>query len=423
MSGVRASDIKRIALEFASAKPGVAIGGGGALKHVNGTSNQKAILLLNAVVGSLHTKGGFIFPQSYLFNSPDPKPPKSRRMNPESQNLFVRVSRGTQSLGVLMTHMDNPVYTGPNSKLISYVLQDEGRVPFHVSIDPFLNESNLYADLLLPEATYLERWDLLSPPPMEGIPYIALRQPLAKPMGQSLPFSEILIELAHRVGNGMERYFRFGRMEHYIEAIIRRIPKLMDAGGIDFLMDKGIWVDREMKPERKKLRTSSGRFEFEPSLPSYTPIPHHQQLRESEFHLITFQWNVHSYAQTANCKWLAEIVHQNPLWINEETAQKMSLSNGDRVTVTSSLGSIVTPVVVTQGIHPRVVALSDSLGHWNYGRTPQGKPFQSQDPETHLLWWGKLGTGVHPNPIIPVLQDPLGEGQGWMDTVIKVEKA
>jgi hypothetical protein len=70
-----------------------------------------------------------------------------------------------------------------------------------------------------------------------------------------------------------------------------------------------------------------------------------------------------------------------------------------------------------------VVALSDSLGHWNYGRTPQGKPFQSQDPETHLLWWGKLGTGVHPNPIIPILQDPLGEGQGWMDTVIKVEKA
>jgi len=67
-------------------------------------------------------------------------------------------------------------------------------------------------------------------------PYVALRQPLAKPMGQALPFPEILIELAHRVGNGMERYFRFGRMEHYIEAMIRRIPKLVDAGGIDLLM-------------------------------------------------------------------------------------------------------------------------------------------------------------------------------------------
>jgi len=422
LSGVRAQEIKRIALEFASAKPSVAIGGGGALKHINGTSNQKAILLLNAVVGSLDTRGGFIFPQGYRFDPPDPKPPKSRRMNPESQNLFTRVSRGTQPLGVLMSHMDNPVYRGPNSKLISRVLQDEGRIPFHVSIDPFLNESNLYADLIMPEATYLERWDLLSPPPMDGIPYVALRQPLTKPMGQSLPFPEILIELAHRVGNGMERYFRFGRMEHYIEAMIRRIPKLVDAGGIDLLMDKGIWVDPDLKPQRKKLNTGSGKFEFEPFLPAYSPIPHHQHLSGTQFHLITFQWNVHSYAQTANCKWLTEIVHRNPLWINEETAKKMSLSNGDRVRVTSSLGSIVTPVVVTQGIHPRVVALSDSLGRWNYGRTPQGKPFRSPDPETNLLWWGKRGTGVHPNPIIPILQDPIGEGQGWMDTVIKVEK-
>lgn len=211
-------------------------------------------------------------------------------------------------------------------------------------------------------------------------------------------------------------------MEHYVEAMIRKIPKLTDAGGIDFLMDKGIWVDPQLKPERKRLKTPSGKYEFEPSLPTYLPIPHHQQLKEGEFHLITFQWNVHSHSQTANCKWLMEIVHRNPLWINEEAARKMSLSDGDRVRVTSSLGSLVTPVFVTQGIHPRVVALSDSLGRWNYGRTPQGKPFRSQDPETSLLWWGKDGTGVHPNPIIPTLQDPLGEGQGWMDTVIKVEK-
>ena len=209
VSGVRASDIKRIAAEFATAKPSVAIGGGGALKHINGTSNQKSILLLNAMVGSLDTKGGFIFPQGYLLDPPDPKPPKSQRMNPESQNLFVRVARGTQPVGVLMTHMDNAVYRGPNSKLISHVLEDESKIPFHVSIDPFLNESNLYADIVLPEAIYLERWDLLSPPPMEGIPYIALRQPIVKPMAHSLPFSEILIELAHRVGGGVERYFRF----------------------------------------------------------------------------------------------------------------------------------------------------------------------------------------------------------------------
>ena len=422
LSGIRASYIKRIAVEFATAKPSFAMGGGGALKHVNGTSNQRSILLLNAMVGGLGGKGGFFFPQGYLLDPPSPKPQKSRRMNPESQNLFVRVAQRTQSVGVLMTHMDNSVYRGPNSPLISQVLQDQGRIPFHVSIDPFLNESNLYADIVLPEATYLERWDLLSPPPMDGIPYVALRQPLVKPLGYSLAFSEILIEVAHRVGNGMEQYFRFGRMEHYIEATVRKIPRLVDAGGIDYLMEKGIWVDSDSKHETKRPRTPSGKYEFEPSLPTYSPIPHREPLREDEFHLVTFQWNVHSESQTANCKWLMEIVHRNPLWINEETAKRMSLNNGDRVRVTSPLGSLVTPVFVTQGIHPRVVALSDSLGRWGYGRTSQGKPFRSQDPETDLLWWGKQGAGVHPNPIIPVQQDPLGEGQGWMDTVIKIEK-
>lgn len=426
LSGVRDSDIKRLAIEFATAKPGLAIGGGGALKHINGTSNQKSILLLNAMVGSLDSRGGLFFPQSYQLDPPDPKPPKSQRINPESQSLFVRVHRGAQRIGVLMTHMDNPVYGGPDSKFISHVLQDEGKIPFHISIDPFLNESNIYADLVLPETTYLERWDLVSPPPMERVPFIALRQPVSKPLGQSLPYSDILIELAQRIGGGMERYFSFGKTEHYIEAMINRIPKLVDAGGVDFLMENGIWVDHDMKPQygfngKKKLRTPSGKYEFEP-LPTYSPIPHHQRMGDGEFHLITFQWNVHTYSQTANCKWLIEIVHRNPVWINEDIAKRMGLTNGDRVRITSPVGSLITPAFITQGIHPRVVALSDSVGRWNYGRISQGKPFRSQDPETDLLWWGKQGSGVHPNPIIPIQQDPTGGGQGWMDTVVRIEK-
>ncbi len=427
VSGVRASDIKRLAIEFATTRPSLALGGGGASKHINGTSNQKTILLLNAMVGSLETTGGFFFPHGYQLDLPAPHPPKTQRMNPESQNLFARVHGGMQRVGVLMTHMDNPVYKGPNLKLISNVLQDESRIPFHVSIDPFLNESNIYADLVLPEATYLERWDLLSPPPLDRVPFISLRQPISPPLGQSLSFPDILIELARRIGGGMEGYFSFGKTEQYIEAMINKIPKLVDAGGIDFLMDKGIWVDPGLKrrnglQEKKKLKTPSGKFEFGPSLPTYIPIPHHQRLGKNEFHLVTFQWNVHSYSQTANCKWLMEIVHKNPLWVNDETAKSMSMKEGDQVRITSALGSLTTPIFITQGIHPRVVALSDSVGRWNYGRIPQGKPFRSEDAETNLLWWGKHGTGVHPNPIIPIQMDPSGEGQGWMDTVIKLEK-
>lgn len=427
VSGVRASDIKRIAVEFATSKPCVAMAGGGALKHINGTFNQRSIFLLNALVGNLDSKGGYCLPRSYSLDPPDPKPPRTSKVLQGPLNFFLQVNQVGRRIGLYMTHMDNPVYGGPDSTFISHVLQDERKIPFYVSIDPFPHESNIYADLVLPEATYLERWDLLSPPSIEMVPFIALRQPIVKPMGQSLPFSDILIELAHQIGGGMERYFRFGKSEHYIEAMINKIPKLVDAGGIDFLIEKGIWFDPDQKPlyhsyGRKKLKTPSGKFEIEP-FPIYSPIPQHQRLGDGEFHLITFQWNVHTYSQTANCKWLTEIVHENPVWINEEMAKRMGLTNGDRVRITSPLGSLVTPAFITQGIHPRVVALSDSVGRWNYGRIARGKPFQSQDPETSLIWWGKNGTGVHPNPIIPIQQDPFGKGQGWMDTVVRVEKA
>lgn len=427
LSGVKASDLKRIAIEFATTKPALAIGGGGVLKHVNGASTLKSILLLNAMVGSLGGKGGFFFPQRYPLEPPDPKPPsRSKRMNPESLDLFLGVHQGRERIGVLITHMDNPVYRGPHSKLISNVLQEEEKTQFHVSIDSFLNETNLYADMVLPEATYLERWDLLSPPSMEHVPYLALRQPIVKPLGESLPFSDILIELALRVGGGMERFFRFGKSEHYIEAMIQKIPELVEAGGIDLLMEKGIWFDRRLSlrdrsRDQKISKPLSGKFKFNP-LPAYVPIPHHQRLSEDEFHLTTFQWNVHSASLTANCKWLMEIVHRNPLWINTESAKKIGLREGDRVRITSTLGSLVTPIFITQGIHPKVVALSDSLGRWSYGRISRGQPFQSEDPDTNLIRWGRRGTGVHPNSIIPAQPDPSGGGQGWMDTVVKVEK-
>ena len=61
MSGVRAAEIKRIAMEFAASKPSFAMAGGGALKHVNGTSNKRSILLLNAMVGNLDNREGTAF--------------------------------------------------------------------------------------------------------------------------------------------------------------------------------------------------------------------------------------------------------------------------------------------------------------------------------------------------------------------------
>jgi anaerobic selenocysteine-containing dehydrogenase len=441
VSGVKASDVKRIAIEFATAKPATTISGGGVTKHMNGTESERAVFLLNAITGNIDVKGGYCLPRRYELAQPDPVPPPAKLKEANRPllghpNIFRHINDGTIEAGALMTYKDNPVYGGPDPKLSIEVLHDERLVPFFVSVDSFINETNVLADLILPEPTYLERWDLETPPSMDMTPFISLRQPIIKPLGESIPFTDIVIELANRVGGGMEEYFRFGTTENYLETVLFQIEKLQDVGGLDYLMEHGVWLDPDSKPDYMAykgngVKTPSGRFEIfsdemaslgSNPMPTYQAISHHQDLKEEDFFLTVFQWNVHTYFQTANCMWLSEIVHDNPIWINHEVAKERGIRMGDRVKITSSIGSITSRAFVTHGIHPKVIAVSDNVGHWEYGRIAQGQRFKSQDPQTRLIWWGKKGNGTHPNFLIPIQGDSIGGGQGWMDTIVRLTK-
>jgi len=65
----------------------------------------------------------------------------------------------------------------------------------------------------------------------------------------------------------------------------------------------------------------------------------------------------------------------------------MNLIAGDRVRITSALGFLGDTNFHHPGHPSPVVALSDSVGRWNYGRIPQGKPFQKPRSGDRLLWW------------------------------------
>ena len=98
----------------------------------------------------------------------------------------------------------------------------------------------------------------------------------------------------------------------------------------------------------------------------------------------------------------------------------MGIHGGDFLKIESETGTIIGKAHLTAGIHPKAVAISHGFGHWGYGRISQGKRFKSSDPDTHALWWN--GNGVHPNPIIPINRDPLGRGQAWNDTKVRISK-
>jgi anaerobic selenocysteine-containing dehydrogenase len=141
-----------------------------------------------------------------------------------------------------------------------------------------------------------------------------------------------------------------------------------------------------------------------------------------EFILIIYQPNVHTHGDTANAMLLSEITHNNRIWINSDKAKAMGVKKGDIIEVTSPVGSIKAEAHLTAGINPQVLAISDSCGHWEYGNVAQAKKFKSEDPFTNLIWWEEEGNGTHPNPIITIASDPIGGGQAWMDTKVRITK-
>jgi anaerobic selenocysteine-containing dehydrogenase len=180
-------------------------------------------------------------------------------------------------------------------------------------------------------------------------------------------------------------------------------------------------------------------------------IPEHESLNSDELILTTYKIATQIHSRRQNCKYLTEITHHEPAWINSNTASALGIADGDTVKLTRSrtlyndkdvteslrMGTAQTSmeveVRVTDAIHPSAIAISHHLGHWAYGRYASGNPAPlatsdsgqtaqvAADPDVNLKWWNKYG--YRANWIIPNAGDPIGGGQRIFDTVVKVESA
>ena len=77
------------------------------------------------------------------------------------------------------------------------------RIPKFIYADAFYSETVAYADLVLPDTTYLERWDCISlldrPIGTAHGPGDAIRQPVVAPDRDVRPFQDVLIDLGARL--------------------------------------------------------------------------------------------------------------------------------------------------------------------------------------------------------------------------------
>jgi anaerobic selenocysteine-containing dehydrogenase len=221
----------------------------------------------------------------------------------------------------------------------------------------------------------------------------------------------------------------------YIKAQLKKIKGLEGGDGIKRLEKDGFWMDPSLSPSYVSYRpsgfkTPSRKMELYISklkkeglspLPAYKEIDKKLSLNSDELFLTTFSKNVASQ-YNPNSKWLSEVFHENPLWINGKTAERLGIKEGEKVEIQSKGMKAIVQVHLTQSIHPEVVAIARDLGHWAYGWVAKGKKFKSPDEDTSLIWWNN-GKSFHVNWLIQKEKDRVSGGISGMSSVIKIKKS
>jgi len=430
ITGVPATTISRIAGEFAGNKPAVAVlpGKGGLLNgSVNGLYAAMAIHILNALVGSIDRPGGALT-QRYFPCTPWPDLPEDPVAEQGRQaervdgagSRFPLARHAYQAVAdhiledypypveLLFLYDANPVYEAPGGQRFVEAFQ---RVPFIVSFASFLDESARYADLVLPEPTFLERWQ---DDAIEGLGYpgVGLRQPVIEPLYDTMPTGDFLLRVAHALGDPVARAFPWESFEEVIRYRLQGI-------GTDWetLKGLGVWLvprypftrrgsDRwvsEVVGRDRRGAPRDGRFDFYSRemacllggmsrealqalgisktgdavfIPHYEPVTYAGDPETYPFLLnVVTLMSLGPYSAAANMPTLQEIsgmtvgeTWDSWLEMNPETAQELGLQDGDPVWVESPFGRARTKLRLVRGLRPDVVNLPYNQGHRAVGR-------------------------------------------------------
>jgi anaerobic selenocysteine-containing dehydrogenase len=122
-------------------------------------------------------------------------------------------------------------------------LKDEKLIPYLVAVDVAVSETSDLADLVLPDATYLERWDWEDMVSYDQIPEYYIRQPAVPPLGNTRDFKDVCCQIAKRLRLNLG----FDSAEEFVRDACENTPGVKDAGGFEYMKKYGAWVDPNAK--------------------------------------------------------------------------------------------------------------------------------------------------------------------------------
>jgi anaerobic selenocysteine-containing dehydrogenase len=371
--GVNADKIRLIAHEFSSHAPALAIGGGSAAAHTNGLFNMKAVYWLNYLVGSVGVEGGVIF-------NPEPPVPSVGKYSSsfeDFRNLSQEMSRG--EISALMIRGADPWYGLPED---SGFRRATFEVPFIFAVSNFLDDTTAMADLILPENDAFEDWGSDIPDPAPGYQLIGFQQPVVRPFYENLGdelgtknFADIMIGLAPQLGLDLAlpgttftEILKAGA-----EDLWRENRGSITAADFDSfwygVLQRGGWWDKDSK--------------YQGTIPSVSNVPNPKSPKfdhspsQFPYHLIPFTSTGIGDGEGAFLPWLqatpdpiTTATWQTWLEINVYDAEKLEISEGDVISVTSASGKSIDVLAFPHpGVPPGVLSVPIGQGHIS-GGTP-----------------------------------------------------
>ncbi len=267
ISGVAATKIRDIAREFATTKPACVISYRGSVAHYNGNDTERAIQMLASITGNIDRPGGRCKAVGAKWKYPKgpKKKPAAKKLkifdgfpgqaalptHHMSHHVLKMIKDGSAGRpDVYMWYCYTPVYANGEVQENIDVLKDENLIPYTVCINPFYDESAALADLILPDATYLERWDYEDMVSPRQIAEYAIRQPFVKPLGEARDFGDVCCELAERMG------FPLGvkSKQEFVRKSCDMTPGVKQAGGFSYMTKNGVWHDPKAAPKYYSYR-------------------------------------------------------------------------------------------------------------------------------------------------------------------------
>ncbi len=388
ITGVPAEKIVEVAREFALRR-GVIDCGWHDPKYLNTVLTWRASGILNSLVGSVNRDGGLLFTglaqfsgasevgtapkQSVLRMWAEKKGIATAFLGHTFQAYYDAVVKGDPyPIKAMMIVGNNFLTNLPDRRKWEEVLE---KLEFVLVIDILPQDHVSYADVILPESTYIEKDDPLFPIPY--VPYFGFhtRVKAIEPIYDTKHVLEMMVEISKAL-KVEDRFFEavsniFGikrNLKGYYEregvAGIRRAQAESKGLNVEEIVRRGFTILKDRKevvgymPYRKELPTPTGRVEiysfmldslaknvknpyWDALIKWVPPKIYEKELGRDEFYLVYGRAPVTTHSSTQENELLMKLlkdlnVFYTGVWINSKRAKELGIKTGDKVVIESN---------------------------------------------------------------------------------------